>query len=302
MTGSPRRSLVALLLFALAVTGWAAEPGVLVIRDDTAMAGQAADLLERELPGAGFQLRQIIIAEPGAWPVVESGITVIALGARAYLAAMKSAAGRPVIGAMLTRGVVDEVSAAGGDRCSAIVLDQPVDRWANLIETAFPGQSSVGLLVGGGQQRSLRLLEQRLAERRIQLLIEPIVSSENVVPALERLTPRVGLLLALPDPVAHNRNTVQPLLLTTYRAGIPVVAYSEAYQRAGAVIALYSTMPQIVAQVIDTLRQFQHGKAPPNIQVPRYYTVGVNSAVARSLGLRLPAAGELLERLRVLDQ
>ena len=38
----------------------------------------------------------------------------------------------------------------------------------------------------------------------------------------------------------------QPLLLTTYRAGVPIVAYSESYLQAGAVVALYSTPPQIV--------------------------------------------------------
>lgn len=302
MTASSWRLLMALLLFAIAAAGWAAEPRVLVVREDTTVAGQAAELLERELPRAGFDVRQTIILERGALPGIDSNVMVIALGARAYAVAVKAAAGRPVIGALLTRAAVDEISTAVGDRWSAIVLDQPVDRWGNLIEAAFPGQSNVGLLMGRDQHRSLKSLEQRLAERRIHLLVESIISPEDVVPALERLMPRVGLLLALPDPVAHNRNTVQPLLLTTYRAGIPVVAYSEAYQRAGAVLALYSTMPQIAAQIVETLRQFRDAKVPPNIQAPRYYTVGINSAVARSLGLRLPAAGELLERLRALDQ
>jgi ABC-type uncharacterized transport system substrate-binding protein len=112
----------------------------------------------------------------------------------------------------------------------------------------------------------------------------------------------MGVLLAMPDSLAHNRNTVQPLLLTTYRAGIPVVAYSESYQQAGAVLALYSTVPQVVAQVVDSLQQIREGKALPNHQSPRYFTVGVNSAVARSLGLALPTADEIGGRLRSLAQ
>lgn len=123
-----------------------------------------------------------------------------------------------------------------------------------------------------------------------------------MIPALDRLLQRSNLLLALPDPLTHNRNTVLPVLLTTYRARVPVLAYSEAYQQAGAVLALYSTVPQIVAQVIETLRQLQDGKVLLNAQLsPRYFTVGINTSVARSLGLNLPAANELQEKLRGLE-
>ena len=136
----------------------------------------------------------------------------------------------------------------------------------------------------------------------MSLAIENVAASEEVIPALDRLLPRANLLLALPDPLTHNRNTVQPVLLTTYRARVPVLAYSEAYQQAGAVLALYSTVPQIVAQVIETLRQLQDGKVLLGAQLsPRYFTVGINTSVARSLGLTLPAAGELQEKLRGLE-
>jgi putative ABC transport system substrate-binding protein len=226
----------------------------------------------------------------------------VALGSRAFVAALRHAGGKPVIAALLARSSLDDVVPASGDRWSAILLDQPVDRWINLIQTAFPGMKQVGMLVGPANQKTVRVMERNMADRHMALVFEPVTSSEDVVPAIERLIPRMGVLLALPDQLAHNRNTVQPLLLTTYRAGIPVVAYSESYQQAGAVLALYSTVPQIVAHIADSLRQIRDGRALPNFQPPRYYTVGVNTAVARSLGLSLPSAGELSARLRNLGQ
>jgi hypothetical protein len=65
---------------------------------------------------------------------------------------------------------------------------------------------------------------------------------------------------------------------------------------------LYTTVPQVVAQAVEALQAFQEGKAPASVQLPRYYTVGVNAAVARSLGLRLPPADELLDRLKALER
>lgn len=299
MTRLPSCWLVALLLTILAPEAPAAELRALVVHDNAMVTRQAAESLGRELGRAGWIVAETTVGADKA-PVIpqDGGQALVALGSQAFRAAVRQAAGRPVVGALLTASAVEE-AAAVGERWSAIVLDQPLDRWLSLVTLAFPGRQP-GMLVSPAGQKAARALERKLAERRQNLAIEAVNAPEEVVPALERLLPRMSLLLALPDPQAHNRNTVQPLLLTTYRAGIPVVAYSESYQQAGAVLALYATVPQVVAQVVETLKQYQEGRTPPSIQPPRYFTVGLNSAVARSLGLQLPSAVELTERLRAV--
>jgi len=303
MTGRLERWLLGLLLLAIMATGAAAESRLLIVREESAVARQTADLLELDAGMAGWTVEVTTIA--GERPLAaraEGKQALVALGSQAFAAALKQAGGRPVVAALLAQTSFDEVAPGGGERWSAILLDQPAERWINLIQTAFPGVQQVGMLAGPGSAKAVRTMERKMVERRLSLAVEPIASAEEVVPAIERLMPRMGILLALPDPLAHNRNTVQPLLLTTYRAGIPVVAYSESYQQAGAVLALYSTVPQVVAQVIDSLQHVRDGRPLPNLQAPRYFTVGVNAAVARSLGLSLPTSGELVARLRSLGQ
>lgn len=303
MTGLLRGWLLGLLLLAVTAAGAAAESRLLIVREDSAVARQTADLLALDAGMAGWTVEIATIAGDRPLAAHADGKQVlVALGSQAFAAALRQAGGRPVIAALLAQTSFDEVAPAGGERWSAILLDQPAERWINLIQTAFPGVHQVGMLASSGSTKAVRAMERKMAERRLSLAVEPIASAEEVVPAIERLMPRMGILLALPDPLAHNRNTVQPLLLTTYRAGIPVVAYSESYQQAGAVLALYSTVPQVVAQVIDSLQQVRDGRPLPNQQSPRYFTVGVNAAVARSLGLSLPTSGELTARLRSLGQ
>lgn len=294
--------LIAALLATEGASGWAADARLLILRDDSPLARTAAELLVQEVTRAGYSPTLLSVGEQGAMAGIDPGSGVVAIGLRAHVAALKLAAGRPVVSMLVTRAGIEDQHASIAERASAIVLDQPASRWSLLLQLAFPGHTQVGILTGPGGNRMLGVLERSLAERRMSLIAESVASSEDVVPALERLIPRVSLLLALPDPVAHNRNTVQALLLTTYRAGVPVIAYSEAYQQAGAALALYSTLPQIVAQGVETLRQFREGRSVPAIQAPRQFTVGVNAVVARSLGLRLPPAGELHERLKALDQ
>jgi ABC-type uncharacterized transport system substrate-binding protein len=303
MTVRLRRLLSGLLLAMLPISGAAADLRILIVREDSTVARQASELLVREAASAGWASSEaLIVGERSIATHVEGEQILVALGSRAFAASLKHASGKPVVTALLAQASLDDIPMATGDRWSAIFLDQPIERWISLIQIAFPGVQQVGMLAGPVSQKAARVVERRMVEKRVALTVETIGSAEEVVSAIERLTPRMGVLLAMPDPLVHNRNTVQPLLLTTYRAGIPVVAYSESYLQAGAVLALYSTIPQIVTQILDSLQLIRDGKPLPSHQSPRYFTVGVNSAVARSLGLALPSVGELNGQMRGTSQ
>jgi putative ABC transport system substrate-binding protein len=111
----------------------------------------------------------------------------------------------------------------------------------------------------------------------------------GLYPALQELIPRSDLFLLLPDPVAVNADTVYGLLLTTYRAGVPVVGFSEGLLNAGALVSLFSTAQQQGRQGADLARRvLAHESTLPEPQYPRQFTVRVNASVARSLGLHVP--------------
>ena len=291
------------LILVLAVWGpwtWAADMRIQVIRDDSPAARQIADQLGREFGRLGLVASDQVIGERGHGDLRRDDARVtIALGQTAWQAARSL--GRPMIVALVSRASVEEQPWQVGEKGAAILLDQPPERWAALLQMAFPDRSSVSLLSGTAPSRANRTLERRFQERRLVLNLETVGSRDTLVTQLERLLPRNGVLLALPDALVHNRGTIQPLLLTTYRAGVPVAAYSEAYLNAGATIALYSTPAQIATQVIEETQLLLEGKPVSAMQAPRYFTVGVNRAVARSLGLVIPAEADLQERLHGAD-
>lgn len=301
------RFALALVLVLASQLGWCAEKRILVVHEDTAVARQAADLLVTEFGRLGLSgdaLVRLSVAEQEGADIarqrVQAGGVVVALGAKALRPAMQFGGSRPVVAALVSRATIEDLGVPP-ERLSAVVLDQPVDRIINLIQVALAGVRQIGILAGPTSSRFVRALDRRAQERHLAVQVESVGSSDDVVTALERLAPRMKALLALPDPVVHNRNTVQPLLLTTYRAGIPVIGYSESYLQAGAVLALYSTPAQLAQQAAETAMQALEGRTVSGIQSPRYFMVGVNGAVARSLGLSVPGMAELQERLRSLE-
>lgn len=288
----------------LAIGPAIAQTRIMVVRDESVIAQQTAEQLSREVSRLGWSMAKPVIVSERNTPDLrrENNALLVALGARALSICIRQANGRPVVAALVSHPALEEILPINADRWSVILLDQPIDRWLNLIQIAFPGRTQIGLLIGPSLQKSQRQIERRFQERKKHLIIEAVSSSAEAIPAMERLVTKTGLVLALPDPVAHNRNTVQPLLLTTYRARIPVLAYSESYQQAGATVSLYSTVPQVTYQIVDSITQLIEGRIPANIQSPRYYSVGINAAAARSLGLQLPTPAEVQDHLRTMEQ
>jgi ABC-type uncharacterized transport system substrate-binding protein len=89
--------------------------------------------------------------------------------------------------------------------------------------------------------------------------------------------------------------------LTTYRARIPLVAFSPAYVKAGAVLAVYSTPAQVARRAVEMLRQWQSGRGLPSPQNPREFEVVVNERVAASLGLWIDMPNLIVADLRRIE-
>jgi putative ABC transport system substrate-binding protein len=95
------------------------------------------------------------------------------------------------------------------------------------------------------------------------------------------------LLLAIPDTAIYNGGSIQNVLLASYRQRVPLIGFSPAYVRAGAMLALYSTPTQIGSQTARTARALLADAPVQALQSPVEFVVNVNVNVARSLGFRL---------------
>lgn len=275
----------------------------LLVSDDNSYAQRAGVRLEALLR----QAEPAITLEP--WTPGASGrrltVTVGAKAWRSYGAEAEMEG--PVLAVAPTRPAFEEYHRTGG-QVAAIHLEMPPGRIFNLIQAAMPQRTAVGMLasvstlVGPQSRGQLGRFEASAAERGLRLVSEMVEAENEVGPAVERLVRQSAVFLAMPDPVVHTANTVQPLLLLTYRASVPVIGYSESYLKAGAILAIYATPEQIAQQAFETILAYRQGKALPATQVPRYYTVRINDTVARSLGLTLPLAVDLEGRLRQMRE
>jgi ABC-type uncharacterized transport system substrate-binding protein len=130
----------------------------------------------------------------------------------------------------------------------------------------------------------------------------PAYSESEIYPALQRLLPEADILLALPDPAVYNSRTIQDILLTTYRFRVPMVGFSPAYAKAGALLAMYATPSHIGSQAADIARTVLAGHGLSAPQYARDMDIASNLHVARSLGISLEPEAVSRDRLRQLEK
>jgi putative tryptophan/tyrosine transport system substrate-binding protein len=289
------------LLFALMLANVAAaSPSVLVLLTEADGAyAEFAEALKNERGTRGGYSLAVVTRSALTPGDLSSHDLVVAVGAGA-LRAMANAAdvAVPVLSVLVPQSAYESIATAeAGRRWSAIHIDQPYSRQLLLIRSALPEARLVGVLVNAEHPERIQALRAALPGSSLELVTGVFQAESSVFPALSRVLDQADVFLALPDPQAHNAGVVRNLLLTSFRARVPVVGFSAAYARAGAVMSLYSTPEQIARQAADLIGEWFDRRVWPEARYPRHFTVSVNAHVARSLGLRIEDEDALRDRL-----
>jgi ABC-type uncharacterized transport system substrate-binding protein len=286
--------LLSLCLFIAGTCVHAAVAVVIVSSERSAPYVEAAEALISELERSGlsrYEMLQLSTLEWASAGALRPRIFV-ALGTEAAQALARGAPGAPVLCALLPRTSFERVLMAGGRKASpqfsALYLDQPLGRQLELIHRALPAARRLGVLWGPESQSQASSLKTQAQASGLEVVEATVGRDESLFSSLKRVLEDADVLLAVADPQVYNSNSVQNILLASFRARVPLVAFSPAYVRAGALFALHVTPTQIGRQAATMARGVLQGKAlPANPVYSQDFSVTVNEHVAHSLGLTL---------------
>lgn len=232
---------------------------------------------------------------------------VIAIGSGAFAGLAESDLRAPILATLLPRAVYERWAAKAervGHTCSAVVLDQPPGRQLELLRLALPERPRIGVLYGAESKGAAAQLRRTAEDRGVVLSAVEAAGSGKLFSQLQGLLDESDVLMAVPDPQVFNGATVQNILTAAYRRRIPLIGFSPAYVKAGALLALYSTPAQVGTQAGEQARAVLAGKPLPLPQGPRDFTIAVNADVARSLGIMVESgsAEKWTEQLRTRER
>lgn len=299
-----RRLVLGAQILMLFVTGaMGAEPRVLVLADlDNAPQAQAVAALSEEMQrsdGLGVEVMPPSSADPAS---VAGASLIVTVGSPAARAAVALGTDLPLLHVLVSRKTLDALEPGADDAPrSALVLDQPARRQIALIRLALPEHERIATLAGPETRALAEALAIAATDQGLDARSAAVFDMPSLYPALRSVLEQPAVLVITPDTQVFNSHTVHHVLLTAFRLRAPVLGYSAAYVRAGAVLGLYTTPTQVGIEAAALVQRVLAGGTLPPPDHHALFEVGVNPTVARALGIQLPPADTLTDALRAQE-
>lgn len=215
---------------------------------------------------------------------------VVAVGHKAAMTARSRYSDLPQLHVMVSR--VEYLDRPRAPALSAIYLEQPPLRLLRFTRYLLPGHRRIGILLSPRSTWKAEIEDAENDENDFYLNIQELSSGRDAGRAIRTMKQRIDILLALPDPVIFNRNTLGTILLTSFRSHIPVVGFSDGMVKAGAVAAVFSS-PRTIGEEAGMRALALLAGAPPALQYPRLFETAINRRVASAMHLDLPPDEEV---------
>lgn len=265
----------------------------IVLSEDGGAYREFSDSLSNKLPTNGFVLSTQHFDEK---LVVADLYIAVGMKAASELATKDLA----TLNVLVSKDGYDQLLHMAGQHKkphSAIFLDQPMERQVDLLLAALPDTRNVGVLYSVPQPE-LQNLGRLLIARNVYLRDLKVDESRSLNDALDSVLDESDVLFVLPDVYVYNAGTIRNILLTAYRKQVPLIGISQAYVKAGALYAVFSTPEQVADQAAGLIQQYADSGKLPSAQYPLDFEVSVNMQVARSLEIHIKNADRLREAIR----
>lgn len=160
---------------------------------------------------------------------------------------------------------------------SAIFINQPLQRISSVLRRTLKYAQKASIVVSNQWTEDLDI-----KNTKIDLYIKYLSPSDSITQAFRDASKGSDFVIAVPDPNIYNQSNIKNILLTTYKAKTPLIGYSEALSRAGALISIYTPAEHLGKQAAEWLIQGQRKTS----SFPKYFKVKLNKKVAKSLNIK----------------
>lgn len=284
-----RAILATLLLFATMVS---ADVYLILPNQSPAFVG-AAETIVAKVQGSGAKTKKIHtlqLNEIETLPWKDSDL-IISLGPKAAAALMLRSPVNPIIYSYVEESYIRALRATPQrgvemGAWSAIVVNQPLQRMASIADALLEGRYKNRILLLHSKDNTLipEQQQQLSALKHAQLESLSLSSAQSLSAQLDPLLYNAGLLLAPYDSDLWLGKRARWVLRQAYRYQVPIVAYTESFTKAGAMLAIYASRQALALETAAMASHWtQHNVLERGMFIYPSATLAVNDSIARAL-------------------
>jgi putative ABC transport system substrate-binding protein len=181
-------------------------------------------------------------------------------------------------------------------------MNVPIEQQIGLLRKVSPQIRRIGVVYDPSRTGVLVREAERVAHQHgVRLVARAIASARDGIAALDSMQGEIDALWILPDLTVLAQESVQYMLLFSFRNRIPVLGLSENQARMGALLGLsFASGRDVGVQAGEVAKEILAGRRAEDLPftVARKLRLTVNLRTAGKIGLQVPR--EIVERADVV--
>ncbi|MDO6785761.1 hypothetical protein Q4583_16725 [Neptunomonas phycophila] len=277
--------LPCLLSALLSGAAIAAKPVYLVLSDNTPLYDEVTTLIKHGL-SADVPL-QVVYADDFKSSNVSSNSLLVPVGRRAAEDVALIEGGNSVIYSFIEAQTLNRIlEGRPKQHWQASVINQPLER---LIRTAKPlirndYRNKLLIVIAESNLWARKQIEELPSDLREFIEILVVEKGEVAARLIDDSFYKVAAVVAVNDTAIWSGNSAKWILHQAYSYQVPVVGYAQTFQKAGAMIAVYSSLSRIAETTSGLINNWMStDQLSGQGFVYSDYQVEVNEFIARAL-------------------
>lgn len=263
----------------------AAKPVYLVLSDNTPLYDEVTTLIKHGL-SADVPL-QVVYADDFKGSNVSSNSLLVPVGRRAAEDVALIEGGNSVIYSFIEAQTLNRIlEGRPKQHWQASVINQPLER---LIRTAKPlirndYRNKLLIVIAESNLWARKQIEELPSDLREFIEILVVEKGEVAARLIDDSFYKVAAVVAVNDTAIWSGNSAKWILHQAYSYQVPVVGYAQTFQKAGAMIAVYSSLSRIAETTSGLINNWMSAdQLSGQGFVYSDYQVEVNEFIARAL-------------------
>lgn len=183
--------------------------------------------------------------------------------------------------------------------CYKVYINQPTNRYIKLFKILFPQGKNLVFATTNTDSKISKQIKSTSENNGVIYKEIYIQKNNNISRIFINKLNSSDVLLALPNSEIYNASNAKSIILSSYHANVPIIAYSKSFAKAGALLSLYSSIDNIAettASLVNTI--ITDGPQKQNEYYPDNFTIEINSAVAHSLNINIDSENVLKRKIK----
>lgn len=174
---------------------------------------------------------------------------------------------------------------------TGIDMSIPPERQFSALMDMLPSARRIGVIFDPAKSQGLvDDAEAAARDLGITLTAKRITRSSDAIVAITEMEEKIDALWMIPDTTAVTPESVENMLLFSFKSGIPLIGISDKYVRNGALFALSFDNEDIGRQAGEMASRILSGESISTMTMlkPRKLRMSINMNTAKKLGLNIP--------------